>query len=342
MIQGAIVGLGHVALNGHLPAWKQSKNFKICSGVDQVVERQDLFKQAIPSVPVYSNLEECSELYIDFLDIATPPFTHYPIILRALEKGWNVLCEKPLVLKKEELVKIQELCAKNNKVIFTVHNWKFSEQCKAITNLLKSNAIGKLKHVAWQVFRTGPSITTDKENWRLDLEKAGGGILIDHGWHAFYLLQQWIRKNPISVSAQMEKKKFTELNVEDTAHVQIKFGDASKEEMITSEITLTWASNVRKNSALLEGEEGTIMFEDNQIRLIKKSGESKIVQKFNSPLSQGSHHPDWFSEVIQEFETELTNPTQKGKNLKEAATCLEILLAAMESNRTGQEVPIGN
>ncbi len=339
MIQGALVGLGHVAINGHLPAWKQSKNFKICAGIDPAIDRQNIFKQSLPNVPVYSNLEESLNLKLNFLDVATPPHSHYSIIAQALQRGWNVLCEKPLVLKQEDLKQIEKLAAQQNKVVFTVHNWKFSEPCKAITHFLRTNKIGKLKHVAWQVFRTGPSITTDQGNWRLDLEKAGGGILMDHGWHAFYLLLHWIQKKPHSLKAQLENKKYPDLKLEDTAHVQLKFGDASREELITSEITLTWASNIRKNFALLEGEEGTIVFEDDQIHLLRKNGGSEVL-KFNAPLSKGSHHPDWFSEVIEEFAGELKDPAKKGNNFEQAKMCFNLFKAAMESNRTGEEVLI--
>ena len=47
-----------------------------------------------------------------------------------------------------------------------------------------------------------PSITTDARNWRLDPDKAGGGILVDHGWHAFYLVIDWMGADP-SVGASL-------------------------------------------------------------------------------------------------------------------------------------------
>ena len=40
MYKGAIVGLGNVALNGHVPGWKSSSEFHIVAGVDPHVDRR--------------------------------------------------------------------------------------------------------------------------------------------------------------------------------------------------------------------------------------------------------------------------------------------------------------
>ena len=102
--------------------------------------------------------------------------------MEALGRGWNVLCEKPLVLATWELDQIRNLAAEKERLVFTVHNWKFAPICRKITELISSGALGQIHHCDWQVLRTGPSITTDARNWRLDPEKAGGGILVDHDY----------------------------------------------------------------------------------------------------------------------------------------------------------------
>ena len=56
--QGVIIGLGNVALEGHLPAWKGRKDFRIIAGVDSSKERRELFSKILPDAQTFENLEE--------------------------------------------------------------------------------------------------------------------------------------------------------------------------------------------------------------------------------------------------------------------------------------------
>ena len=51
------------------------------------------------------------------------------------------------------------------------------------------------------------------------------------------------------------------------------------------------------------------------------------------PLTEGSHHPDWFSGVIDEFVGEIADPRARGRNLAQAAICVQVLALARESSR---------
>jgi len=71
--------------------------------------------------------------------------------------------------------------------------------------------------VDWHTLRTRPAVTSDgdEENWRLDPLIAGGGVLADHGWHVFYVVQGWIGEAPQSVSARLETRRHTRWSVEE-------------------------------------------------------------------------------------------------------------------------------
>ena len=60
---------------------------------------------------------------------------------------------------------------------------------------------------------------------------------------------------------------------------------------------------------------------------------------FEQPLSQGSHHPEWFQSVASEFLDELENERQRGKNLSVAQNCLKLLERSKESHQQGVSVP---
>jgi len=337
MYKGAIIGLGNVALNGHVPGWKGTLEFQIVAGVDSDSERRTLFSRALPEAFCTDTLAHLPE-DLDFIDICTPPHTHFRMVMEALERGWNVLCEKPLVLESWQLDQIVGLAKEKERLVFTVHNWKFAPICRKITELISSGGLGQVRRCDWQVFRTGPSVTTDVRNWRLDPDKAGGGILVDHGWHAFYLVLDWMGANPSSVQASLENRRHLDLAVEDTAVVTIRF-DSINRHGGTANIFLTWASPQRRNSGTIEGTLARLTIEDHWLKLARNDGGEERFH-FETELSSGSHHSDWFTCVAEEFAGELKGLSRPGSNLRVAQLCVRLVEQSKASSRLQASLPV--
>ncbi len=337
MYKGAIIGLGNVALNGHVPGWKSSSEFQIVAGIDPDGEQRDLFSQALPEAFCTDSLAKLPE-DLDFVDICTPPHTHFKVVMEALERGWNVLCEKPLVLATWEFDQICKMARERRRLAFTVHNWKFAPICRKITELIWSGELGQIRHCDWQVLRTGPSITTNARNWRLDPDQAGGGILVDHGWHAFYLVLAWMGSEPYAVQASLENRRHLELQVEDTAAVTIRFVSSNSHSR-TANIFLTWASPLRRNSGTIQGSLGRLTIEDDRLKLLRNDGREERF-RFDTELSSGSHHPDWFKSVAEEFAGELNGSSGAGTNLRVAQLCLRLVEQSKASNRIREYLPL--
>lgn len=338
MLRGAIIGLGNVAVNGHLPGWEGCERARIVAAADALESRLVEARRRLPKAGLYTEVEAllASET-IDFLDICTPPGTHAPLTRLALDRGLHVLCEKPLVLSPEELRLVRRAQAESGRVLHTVHNWLYAPIILKATDLIREGRIGAVRRIRWQVLRREPSIavgpalsgstrlTTD--NWRLDPAMAGGGILLDHGWHALYIILRWLGQEPRTIAATLEKRAHPEWPVEDTATVQLNFPEA------VVDLFLTWAASSRGNSAVIEGTHGTIRVDDDILLLTGEGG--KQSWKFDQPLSQGSHHPDWFSHVRDDFLREISDEARDGKNLAEASLCAQLLHLAKESDGQG-------
>ena len=88
MFKGAIIGLGNVALNGHVPGWKGNSEFQIVAGMDPHADRRELFSQALPEAFCTDCFAQLPE-ELDFIDICTPPHTHFKMIMEALGRGWT-------------------------------------------------------------------------------------------------------------------------------------------------------------------------------------------------------------------------------------------------------------
>lgn len=333
MLKGALIGVGHVAVLGHLPAWRARSDITIVAASDARPERREPLRQAYPQARWYDTPEDLlSRESLDFVDICTPPGTHAMLVRQALSRSLHALCEKPLVLSPEELRGLPALSAQKERALVTVHNWLHAPVIAKATELVRSGAIGDLRRVRWETLRTAPAVTVgDEENWRMDPASSGGGILLDHGWHALYVLSAWLGAAPRTVAAGLENRRNAELPAEDTADVFLVYPSA------TAEIYLTWAGEVRANRAEIWGSAGVLRLEGGKLTLHDADG-AAVVQEWNLPsLSEGSHHPDWFGGVIEAFLGEVFEPRERGRNLGEATLCANVLALARESSRRGGE-----
>ncbi|HEY2889622.1 MAG TPA: Gfo/Idh/MocA family oxidoreductase [Dongiaceae bacterium] len=332
-LRGAFIGFGNVAANGHLPGWLARSDVEIVAASDATPGRREVFLAACPKARWYTAADELLAAGgIDFVDICTPPGSHAGLIGRALAAGLHVLCEKPLVTRVEDALALA--AARRSKVLHTVHNWLEAPISRKVSELVASGALGTITRIDWQTLRIQPAVTVavkGAENWRVDPAMAGGGILFDHGWHALYCVLRWAGKAPKGAAAKLETRKFREWPLEDTATVDLDFGDCR------GRVFLTWAADERANKLEIKGSRGRLHIEGADVVLTKASGE----QRFACPpaLSEGSHHPDWFDGVARDFLAAIA--TGGEGNLPAALLCARLIdLAQRSSAADGKILPL--
>jgi predicted dehydrogenase len=322
MYKGAIVGCGSVACQAHIPAWRQALACEIVAVVDPEPARLAQAQVLLPKTRCYRHLEALlAEEKLDFLDVCTPPAMHNPIILQACAHGLHVLCEKPLTVSVQALQQIMTAAATAGVLVFSVHNWKYAPLFQALKRLLEDGEIGRPTYVELTTLRTGPAGTN---GWRLDPSIAGGGILMDHGWHAFYLLLFLLGELPQAIAARVERRRMPATGVEDTATCEVLFPHAH------AHIHLTWAAQQRQNHGVIRGEQGEIRLEDTRL-VVHRNAQGQREIHLPAALSASSYHPDWFASLLRDFQVALQEPWYANASLQEAETCLRLILLAYRS-----------
>jgi predicted dehydrogenase len=329
-VRGAIVGFGNVAVEGHLPAWRQDRRFSIVAVCDANEARLALAAELLPAARRYATLDQLLRAEkLDFVDVATPPASHTEIVLAALARHVNVLCEKPLTTQPSDCGRIRSAASAARARVFTAHNWKYAPIFRTAKRTLRRGDLGRVSYVRLETIRTTPpSDAGETGAWRLDPALAGGGILVDHGWHAFYLAHHLVEAEPIAITVVTTQRKFVTAGVEDTAECTIEFPTAR------AEILLTWAGEERRNTGLVTGELGTVAINDRT--LVTTVGDrTPITTPFAQALSAGSYHPDWFAAMLDDFREDLEAPTGRGGNFREAEICCWLLEAGYRSSAAG-------
>jgi len=321
VLRGAIIGFGAVAANGHSPAYERSSEVKIVAVVERTEERRQVAQKLIADVATFATIEELAGApAIDFVDICTPPALHGAPMREALAHGWNVLCEKPLLLDLAELEAMRSLARESRRAVVPVHNWKYAPIISRATEALRSGAIGELRAVEIETLRIEDCAAVDPAhpNWRREPALSGGGILMDHGWHAIYLARHWFGEDPGNLEAELHRAAN---GIEDEAKLKLRFprGDA--------EIFLTWRADRRRNTMRLRGDRGEIAIDDDTLRI----RDQEI--RFESALSAGSHHPDWFAAMLPDVIAQFRSPEKALASFDEAALCLSTIRRAYETAR---------
>jgi predicted dehydrogenase len=313
--QGAIIGFGAVAANGHWPAYAKSSEARIVAVVDRTEERRHAARELIRGVETFRTMDELGG--VDFVDICTPPAFHGEPMRGALRRGWDVLCEKPLLLDARGLEEVRSLARQAGRAVIPVHNWKYAPIIRRATELLHSGAIGGLREVQIETLRIEDCAAIDPEhpNWRRDLSIAGGGILMDHGWHAIYLARHWFGEDPSGSEAALHRAA---IGIEDEAALMLKFPKGR------ARIFLTWRATQRRNTMRLVGERGEITIDDDTLRI----SDEEI--RFESALSAGSHHADWFAAMLPDILASFRSPEKARASFDEAALCLSVIRSAYE------------
>jgi predicted dehydrogenase len=270
----------------------------------------------------------------DFVDIASPPGIHAEAARMALQAGAHVLVEKPLALTLPELDALAALAAEKRRVLMCVHNWRYAPAYATARRAIEAGTLGALRFISIDRLRTEPAGTGGSGGkWRTSAA-SGGGILIDHGWHVFYLMQ-WLQGGdaPVSISARLESPAGTD--VDDLAELRVRFGNAA-----LCRAHLSWRAPVRRTSAVIYGERASIEIEGDRVILTDRSG--KVQDLSVADIPDDSYHAAWFSGVAEEFECAAQEGADSAiakRNLAEARVALMLIDAARKSSsQNGVEI----
>lgn len=323
-----MIGFGNMAERGHLPGWRREKRISLQAVCEPNPARRRRAARLLPDARLYTSPEELfAGESLDFVDICTPPPSHAGLVADALRRGMHVLCEKPFVGARSELERVRRLATRRRRVAFPVHNWKDAPILAKALEWVRKGLIGKVLHSEFHTLRLRPA--RGLTPWRSEKEEAGGGgILLDHGWHGIYLLLNFHDRRPRNVSAWIRPSPSGKGQAEHTTYLLLGFGDS------TASLFLTWRADRRYNSARIYGEQGFIVLEDNRIVLRSRKRRTRVAT-YRQPLSQGSHHPEWFGPVLDRFLSAIRDRQRATEELEEASLCLEITLRGYASARKG-------
>jgi predicted dehydrogenase len=321
MYRGAIIGLGNIAVRGHVPAFQLDAirpKLEITAVVDVVPANREKAAELFPGSRFYADVPSLlAAEKLDFVDICSPPDTHASAIAAAAAKGLHIICEKPLAPKYEAAAEIGRLLAKSDTVFVPCHQYKYSPLWSTINGIIRKGELGTVTLAQFGVYRlqADPGSAAYKPAWRTSREQSGGGILADTGAHYFYLAQFFFGM-PKAVSAILRTLKHADYGVEDTAVVTLEYPAT------LMQINLTWAAGQRANSVFIAGTGGSLSYDGQRLLQTDKSGTREIPMP---DVSDKSQYIRWYADLFTEFHRRVESHNTAKDLLTEAVNVMKLL-----------------
>ena len=140
MLKVALVGVGGIS-GAHIPAWESMDDAELVAICDIRPERMEKYTDKHR----YTDFDEMLENEnVDILDICLPTFLHADFAVKAMEKGINVICEKPISLNREDVHRVYSTAKKNNVCFMVAQVLRFWPEYEVVKNIYDSGKYGKL------------------------------------------------------------------------------------------------------------------------------------------------------------------------------------------------------
>jgi D-galactose 1-dehydrogenase len=212
----AVVGIGKIARDQHLPCIAKNRNFKLVAGVSR--------NATIENVPCFESLAglRSSKISVDCLALCTPPAGRLAMAKEAMDAGWHVLIEKPPTPTIGEMVDMIAYAKKKKRVLYATWHSRYNKAVDDAKKRLKGKLVTKLR-VTWKedVNKWHPG-----QQW---IAEPGGFGVFDPGINALSVVTK-IMPDPIYVEAariEVPENWSTPIGVD----ITFKRGDGVKTDM---------------------------------------------------------------------------------------------------------------
>ena len=188
---------------------------------------------------IYENIEDLfTDQNVDVVYIATPHNKHIEYILKALENGKHVLCEKAITLNSDELNKAVVLANEKNLILaeaMTIYNMPLYAELEKI---IDSGVLGEFR-LAQVNFGSFKEYDMTNRFFNMDL---AGGALLDIGVYALSLVRMFMDTTESEIISQV---KFAPTGADEQSIIIIK---NLKEQMAS--VTLSLHSKQPKRATI--------------------------------------------------------------------------------------------
>ncbi|MGG5358305.1 MULTISPECIES: Gfo/Idh/MocA family protein [unclassified Enterococcus] len=196
--QWGIIGLGSIA-HEFASSFDQASS-SLTAVASRTLEKAQKFAESYRIPKAYGSYEEMlADSEIDIIYVSVPNRQHKEHILKALNAGKHVLCEKAITMDEAELAEVMKTAEQNGLILaeaMTIFNMPLYQ---SLRSLIDSGKLGKLKMIQAPF---GSYKEPDPTNRFFNPELAGGALL-DIGTYAVSFARFFMTSQPEVIASNM-------------------------------------------------------------------------------------------------------------------------------------------
>lgn len=308
MINLALIGVGKWGYK-YLEAAKKIKSLKIkylCS--------PHILRKNLPSS--YVKVDDFRKLFnytdVDGIIIAVPTSAHFKMAKELLEKGYNILLEKPFVTNYSEAIQLRKMFKSRQSTFMISDLYSYHPVLKILKETI--NMIGRI-HVL------------DFENRKFN-ESFMGPALWEWGVHDVGIVLELFKNTPLQLSANGFKKNGSK--TDNFVNMQLVFKNN-----IVANIKMGWLYSKRKHTLSILGSNGLFVFDeykDKKLTFYNSENSSVFYPKYKNESPLENQLKDFASYIAK---------NKKFTNINKAIDVISILdIAERSINANGKIIKI--
>lgn len=339
----ALIGCGRIAVNHVKAVANNNLNFVAMCDIDDskfdiMLNKAD--RGAFPETERYTDYKKMLEDHpeIELVAIATESGKHASIALDCIEKGKNLIIEKPIAMSIEDAEAIIARAKEKGVKVSACHQNRFNVAVQKTRAAVESGRFGKLSHgsinVRWNRNKDYYNQAPWRGTWAED-----GGCLMNQCIHGIDLLRWMMGDDVVEVYGATRQQFHDYLEAEDVGVAVVKFANGA---VGTIEGTTNVYPKNLEETLYLFGENGTVKIggtSTNNLDVWDFADETEEDQD-NKGLKEetsnvyGNGHTSLYADMISAIQDDRDPYVDAvaGRN------ALEIVLAIYKSQKTGLPV----
>jgi myo-inositol 2-dehydrogenase/D-chiro-inositol 1-dehydrogenase len=344
LLKLGLIGMGKMGQLHFLNAL-HVKDVKVVAVADKVVKNQKIAESYhVKAYDDYEQLLKSEEL--DAVIISLPNFLREDSIAQSAEKGLALFVDKPLARNLDEAKRIEAKVNKEGVRLMTAVNYRYFDCVQKLKGMLDEGRIGDVVYATADLVLNGPlghgRVPTPVPEWWLSKEQAGGGALLDLGYHLIDIMH-WMFGD---LQAEYSRLSYRfQLPVEDGAMVVLR----SEKSNVNCCVNVGWFSktifpdfNFRVNLHGTVGYKSTDLYVPKNLRVhaVKAGGANFLRRVTGKKLKYLSYtyYYHSFYHILDLFCNSIQNDLELPITLKEELEVMKIIDAIYKQKEANVNV----
>ena len=318
-LRAGMVGGGPGAFIGdvHRRAMRMDGLATLVAGVfSSDPDKSKAFADELGVERAYGSYEEMAEAEsqredgIDVVSIVTPNWLHTPAAMAFIERGINVVCDKPMTTTLEDAEALVAAVRQHGVTFALTHNYTGYPMIKQARALIADGELGEVRKVVAEYSQGWLSEPVEREgskqaSWRTDPKKAGAGALGDIGSHAenlaMYVTGLHLDRLCADVRTFVDGRA-----VDDDANVLVRYEGGAGGIIHCSQVAAGVENDLRLR---VSGTKGSISWrqeDPNELHFYPLKGQERVYRRGHADLAEAAQratrlppgHPEAFNEAF--------------------------------------------